>query len=156
MYQYGSLDKNNWGPRHFSIKIGKFDDVFLQKYIFTCAFGKAPCGIGNAVHSAHGIVVIVAVAAVFQLVYRIRLAVSVVGHRHILTFVFKTKIFLSIFRVSKCFIFTDVYPFLSRIDDRSQRCDFIVPRCSVTFWTHPEIIPMGPFFRRWIKSINQA
>ena len=31
-----------------------------------------------------------------------------------------------------------------------------VPRCSVTFWTHPEIIPVGQFFRRWIKSINQA
>ena len=32
----------------------------------------------------------------------------------------------------------------------------IVPRCSVTFWTHPEIIPVGQFFRRWIQSINQA
>ena len=32
----------------------------------------------------------------------------------------------------------------------------IVPRCSVTFWTRPEIIPVGQFFRRWIKSINQA
>ena len=32
----------------------------------------------------------------------------------------------------------------------------IVPRCSVTFWTHPEIIPVGQFFRRWIKSINQS
>ena len=32
----------------------------------------------------------------------------------------------------------------------------IVPRCSVTFWTHPEIISMGQFFRRWIKSINQS
>ena len=32
----------------------------------------------------------------------------------------------------------------------------IVPRCSVTFWTHPDIIPVGQFFRRWIKSINQA
>ena len=32
----------------------------------------------------------------------------------------------------------------------------IVPRCSVTFWTHPKIIPVGQFFRRWIKSINQA
>ena len=31
-----------------------------------------------------------------------------------------------------------------------------VPRRSVTFWTHPEIIPMGQFFRRWTKSINQA
>ena len=31
-----------------------------------------------------------------------------------------------------------------------------VPRCSVTFWTHPEIIPVGQFFRQWIKSINQA
>ena len=26
----------------------------------------------------------------------------------------------------------------------------MVPRCSVTFWTHPEIIPVGQFFRRWI------
>ena len=32
----------------------------------------------------------------------------------------------------------------------------IVPRWSVTFWTHPEIIPVGQFFRRWIKSINQS
>ena len=32
----------------------------------------------------------------------------------------------------------------------------IVPRCSVTFWTHPEIISMGQFFRRSVKSINQA
>ena len=24
------------------------------------------------------------------------------------------------------------------------------------FRTHPEIIPVGQFFRRWIKSINQA
>ena len=23
-------------------------------------------------------------------------------------------------------------------------------------WTHPEIIPVGQFFRRWIKSINQS
>ena len=33
---------------------------------------------------------------------------------------------------------------------------FIVPRCSVTFWTHSEIIPVGQFFRRSIKSVNQA
>ena len=26
----------------------------------------------------------------------------------------------------------------------------IVPRCSVTFWTHPKILPVGQFFRRWI------
>ena len=32
----------------------------------------------------------------------------------------------------------------------------IVPRCSGTVWTHPEIIPVGHFFRRWIKSINQS
>ena len=32
----------------------------------------------------------------------------------------------------------------------------IVPQCSVTFWTHPEIIPVGQFFRRWNKSINQS
>ena len=32
----------------------------------------------------------------------------------------------------------------------------IVPRCSVIFWTHPEIIPVGQFFRQWIKSINQS
>ena len=32
----------------------------------------------------------------------------------------------------------------------------IVLRCSVAFWTHPEIIPVGQFFRRWTKSINQA
>ena len=32
----------------------------------------------------------------------------------------------------------------------------IVPRCSVIFWTHPEIIPVGQFFRRWMKSINQS
>ena len=32
----------------------------------------------------------------------------------------------------------------------------VVPLCSVTFWTHPEIIPVGQFFRRWIKSINQS
>ena len=32
----------------------------------------------------------------------------------------------------------------------------IVPRCSVPFWTHLEIIPVAQFFRRWIKSINQA
>ena len=32
----------------------------------------------------------------------------------------------------------------------------IIPLCPVTFWTHPEIIPVGQFFRRWIKSINQA
>ena len=32
----------------------------------------------------------------------------------------------------------------------------IVPRCLVTFWTHPEIIPVAQFFRRWIKSINQS
>ena len=31
-----------------------------------------------------------------------------------------------------------------------------VPRCSVPFWTHPEIIPVGQFFPRWIQSINQA
>ena len=30
------------------------------------------------------------------------------------------------------------------------------PRCSVTFWTHPEIIPVGQFFRRRIKSNNQS
>ena len=37
-------------------------------------------------------------------------------------------------------------------------CDkyFFVPRCSIPFWTHPEITPVGPFFRWWIKSINQA
>ena len=35
-------------------------------------------------------------------------------------------------------------------------CYCIVPRCSVTFWTHPETIPVGQFFRWWIKSINQA
>ena len=38
-------------------------------------------------------------------------------------------------------------------------CDYycyIVPRCLVTFWTHPEIIPLGQFFRRWIQSINQS
>ena len=29
-------------------------------------------------------------------------------------------------------------------------------RGSVTFWTHPEIIPVGQFFRRWIRSINQS
>ena len=34
--------------------------------------------------------------------------------------------------------------------------DCIVPRCSFTFWTHPEIIPVGQFFRRGIKSINQS
>ena len=32
----------------------------------------------------------------------------------------------------------------------------IVPRCSAAFWTHPEIIPVGQFFRQWIKSINQS
>ena len=32
----------------------------------------------------------------------------------------------------------------------------IVPRCSVTFWTHLKIIPLGHLFRRWIKSINQS
>ena len=32
----------------------------------------------------------------------------------------------------------------------------IVPRCSVTFWIHPEIIPVGQFFRRWIKWMNQS
>ena len=32
----------------------------------------------------------------------------------------------------------------------------VVPWCSVTFWTHPEIIPVEQFFPRWIKSINQA
>ena len=31
-----------------------------------------------------------------------------------------------------------------------------VPRCLVTFWTHPEIIPVGQFLRRWIQSINQS
>ena len=31
-----------------------------------------------------------------------------------------------------------------------------MPRCAVTFWTHPEIIPVRQFFRRWIKSINQS
>ena len=35
-------------------------------------------------------------------------------------------------------------------------CYCIVPWCSVAFWTHSEIIPVGQFFRRWIKSINQA
>ena len=25
-----------------------------------------------------------------------------------------------------------------------------------SFWTHLEIIPVGQFFRRWIKSINQS
>ena len=32
----------------------------------------------------------------------------------------------------------------------------VVPRRSMYFWTHPEIIPVGQFFRRWIKSINQT
>ena len=32
----------------------------------------------------------------------------------------------------------------------------IVPRWSVTFWPHAEIIPVGQFFRQWIKSINQS
>ena len=32
----------------------------------------------------------------------------------------------------------------------------IIPLFWVTFWTHPEIIPVGQFFRRWTKSINQA
>ena len=32
----------------------------------------------------------------------------------------------------------------------------VVPRCSVTFWTHRESIPVGQFFRRWIRSINQS
>ena len=26
----------------------------------------------------------------------------------------------------------------------------VAPRCSVTFWTHPEIMPVGQFFRQWI------
>ena len=36
---------------------------------------------------------------------------------------------------------------------RQQHC--IVPWCRVTFSTHPEIIPVGQFFR-WIQSINQS
>ena len=32
----------------------------------------------------------------------------------------------------------------------------IIALCRVTFSTHPEIIPLGQFFRRWIKAINQA
>ena len=40
--------------------------------------------------------------------------------------------------------------------NHTKHCIVGVPRCSVTFWTHPEIIPVGQFFRRWIKSINQA
>ena len=32
----------------------------------------------------------------------------------------------------------------------------VIPQCSVTLWTHPEIIPLGQFFRRWIQSINQV
>ena len=42
----------------------------------------------------------------------------------------------------------------SSSDLAGQHC--LVPRCSVTFWTHPEIIPVGQFFRRGIKSINQS
>ena len=30
------------------------------------------------------------------------------------------------------------------------------PAVSGHFWTHPEIIPVGQFFRPWIKSINQS
>ena len=40
------------------------------------------------------------------------------------------------------------------VKNNSNYC--IVPLCWVTFWTHPKIIPVGQFFRRWIKSINQA
>ena len=32
----------------------------------------------------------------------------------------------------------------------------IIPLCWVTFWTHSKIIPVGQFFRRWVKSINQS
>ena len=32
----------------------------------------------------------------------------------------------------------------------------IIPWCWVTFWTHPEIIPVGQFSRQCAKSINQA
>ena len=32
----------------------------------------------------------------------------------------------------------------------------IIPLCWVTFRIHPEIIPVGQFSRRWIKSINQS
>ena len=30
----------------------------------------------------------------------------------------------------------------------------IIPSWWVTFWTHPETIPVGQFFQRWIKSIQ--
>ena len=40
--------------------------------------------------------------------------------------------------------------------DVSIRDYCIIPLGWVTFCTHPEIIPVGQFFRRWIKSINQA
>ena len=30
----------------------------------------------------------------------------------------------------------------------------IVPLCSVTSWTHPEIIPVGQFFWRWILVVG--
>ena len=36
-----------------------------------------------------------------------------------------------------------VYQFVENL----QYC--FVPRCSVTFWTYPEIIPVGQVFRRW-------
>ena len=44
-------------------------------------------------------------------------------------------------------------PFYPQLQN-TQYC--IVPPCSATFWTHPEIIPVGQFFRRWIQSINQS
>ena len=40
--------------------------------------------------------------------------------------------------------------------EREREIYCFVPRCPATFWTHPEIIPVGQFFRRWIQSINPA
>ena len=44
----------------------------------------------------------------------------------------------------------------NRSDEKST---VLSPRCSVAFWTRPEIIPVEQFFRQWIKinqSINQS
>ena len=41
------------------------------------------------------------------------------------------------------------------LDGKNHNC-FVPLWCLVPFWTHPEIIPVGQFFRRWMKSINQS